>query len=435
MSRPPIANGAVAVDDGRIAWVGPRAEAPPGELTDFGDSVLLPGLANAHSHLELTALRGFLEDLPFRYWIIRLTKARRDVLTPELLLAAARAGIAEGLSAGVTTYADTCESGVVHRALREMRVRGVMYQEVFGPQPAQCDESMRGLRERVETLAVDDTTLVRTGVSPHAPYSVSDALFASCARYATEHRLPMAIHAAESDAETILVRDGTGAFGDALRARGIDVAPRASSTMALLERTGALDARPLLIHCVQVTDADIDIMKSRGCAVAHCPASNAKLGHGIAPLTSFRQAGLAVGLGTDSVASNNRMDLLDEARLAILMQRARARMPDTVSPAQALELATMGSARALGLDTEIGSLDAGKSADIAVFDLDPVRDTPTFEPAAALVLAGGGRRARFVMVAGQVLVRDGKLVEDVGDDISAVRRATQSLEQFATESR
>ncbi|HEX4931691.1 MAG TPA: amidohydrolase family protein, partial [Gemmatimonadaceae bacterium] len=139
VAAPPIADGAVAVHAGRIAWVGPRDGAPTDDVIALGDAVLLPGLVNAHTHLELTAMRGFLEELPFRRWVLRLTKARAAVLTRELLLASAKAGIAEGFLSGVTTYADTCESGVVLQALVEMGARGIMYQEEFGPDPAQCD--------------------------------------------------------------------------------------------------------------------------------------------------------------------------------------------------------------------------------------------------------------------------------------------------------
>ena len=257
ISRPSFEDGVVGVENGRIAWVGPAREAPPGETVSLGNCALMPGLVNVHTHLELTAMRGWLEDLSFRKWIIRLTKARRDVLDRDRLLASARLGIAEGLLAGITTYADTCESGVVHEAMREMGVRGVMYLEVFGPQPEQSPSALRDLVERLAPLRGSDTALVRSGISPHAPYSVSDDLFAGAARLAIEERLPIAVHAAESEAEQRLVTEGQGDFADALRARGIEVQPRATSTIALLERAGVLRARPLLIHCVRAGSDDV----------------------------------------------------------------------------------------------------------------------------------------------------------------------------------
>lgn len=423
----PIAEGAVSVEQGRIAYVGPRAGAPARDVTDLGDAVLLPGLVNVHTHLELTAMRGFLEELPFRRWVLRLTKARAAVLDTELLLASAKAGIAEGLLAGVTCYADTCESGVVLQALVEMGVRGIMYQEVFGPDPAQCDASMAALTEKLARLRAQVTPRVRLGISPHAPYTVSDALFAACARLAADEGWPVAVHLAESEAESHLVRDGRGMFGDALRARGIPVAPRADSPVFLLDRLGVLAQRPLLIHCVRTSAPDIARIARHDCAVAHCPVSNAKLGHGIAPLLALRDAGIRVGLGTDSVAANNRLDLLDEARTAILMQRAASQRFDAFSAADILSMATLGGARALGISDEVGSLEVGKRADLAAFSLGSPRATPTFAPEDALVWAVAGREASLVVVDGEERVREGRLVSPPQGALDALHEAGRSL--------
>ena len=430
ITAPSIENGAVAVDGGRIAFVGPATEAPAGEKIDLGECALMPGLVNAHTHLELTVMRGWLEDLPFRKWIIRLTKARQEILDADALLASARTGIAEGLLAGITTYADTCESGVVHQALRDMGARGLMYLEVFGPHPDQAPASLKMLGERLASLRADDTSLVRSGISPHAPYSVSDALFKGAAALAISEDLPIAVHAAESEAEQRLVTEAEGDFADALRARSIDVAARGDSTIELLDRTGLLRARPLLIHCVQATGDDIRRIADNDCAIAHCPGSNAKLGHGVANLHGFLDAGIRVGLGSDSVASNNRMDILDEARLALLFGRAVGRKWNAFPATMGLELATISGARALGLDSEIGSLDMGKSADLAAFPLDGVHAQPVQDPESALLFATSGRGAALVTVAGNELVRNGRLVADTSADLETLRQSAADLRRL-----
>jgi len=408
ISAPPIPRGVVVVDFDRIAYVGPAADAPDGKDEDLGEVILMPGLVNAHCHLELTAMRGFLEDLEFRRWILRLTAARRAVLDRDALLDSARYGLEEGIRAGVTTYADTCESGVVMQAMREAGVRGIMYQEVFGPDPSQCTESIRGLREKVAGLRYLETSLVRVGVSPHAPYTVSDDLFRATAALARELHLPVAVHVAESALEQRFIVQGEGEFADGWRRRGIAVSPRGRSPIALLESLDVLSAQPLLIHCVRVDAEDIRAIAGSRSGVAHCPASNAKLGHGIAPIDELLAAGVPVGLGSDSMASNNRMDLLEEARLALLAQRARLSSHETPDAVAVLEMATVGGAAALGLSDVIGTLDVGKQADLAAFAID--RCGPTFDPITAAVFSIRGHAARFVTVAGRELVRDGEMV-------------------------
>jgi cytosine/adenosine deaminase-related metal-dependent hydrolase len=408
ISAPPIQNGAVAVEDGRIAYVGDRTSGPAGSDVDLGDALLLPGLVNVHSHLELTVMRGFLEDLDFAQWIVRLNSVKRAVLDRERMRDSARLGVIEGIRSGITTYADTCDSGVALDAMLEAGVRGIMYQEVFGPDPAACAASLAELQAKVDVLRLRETPLVRVGVSPHAPYTVSDSLYAAVARYAKTESLRVAVHIAESEAERELVEAGNGPFAAGLRRRGIGISARARSSIELLQRNGILEDHPLLIHCVRVDARDIGMIASSGSTVAHCPASNAKLGHGTSPLLELLHAGVTVGIGSDSVAANNRMDILAEARATVLAQRARVGRHDVLCARDALYLATLGGAKALGLDAEIGSLEVGKSADLAAFPLD-AHAMPVHDAEAAAIFALPGVPASLVMVAGRELVRDGKM--------------------------
>jgi 5-methylthioadenosine/S-adenosylhomocysteine deaminase len=431
VSAPPLAHGTLVERAGRIVWVGPRDVAPARTAdetdVDLGDAVLLPGLVNAHCHLELTAMRGFLDGLDFREWVLRLTAARRAVLDEAALLDSSRLGVEEGVRAGITTFADTGDSGTGFDAMLERGVRGICYREVFGPDPAQCEHAVSELREKFERMRARETPLVRAGLSPHAPYTVSDPLYSATAALARERGAPVAVHIAEGGLESELVTAGAGAFADGLRRRDIAVAPRARSPIALLDALGVLDVDPLLIHCVRVDAGDIGAIAGHRCAVAHCPASNARLAHGIAPLAELLAAGIDVGLGSDSVASNDRMDLLDEARQALLFAAARSRDASALTAANALELATLGGARALRLDGEIGSLEAGKAADLAAFPLGARGRGPTHDPVAAAVLALAGTSASFVAVAGRPLVRDGRLLDA---DPSLARRVQESADRM-----
>jgi 5-methylthioadenosine/S-adenosylhomocysteine deaminase len=303
-----------------------------------------------------------------------------------------------------------------------------MYQELFGPDPAQCAASIGDLSAKLERLRPKTNDLVRVGISPHAPYTVSDELFRASASFAAKEKLPMAIHIAESEVETQLVVEGQGAFADGLRGRGIDVGRRAASPVELLERLGVLENRPLLIHCIRVDADDLGHIASRRAPVAHCPISNAKLGPGIAPLLEILSAGIDVGIGSDSMASNNRMNLLSEARAALLLQRARIGTHEALAAADVLELVTMGGACALGLGDEIGSLEVGKSADLAAFEIGAA--APTYDPAVAAIFSIDGSKAKFVSVAGVPLVESHRLVNANAGLRERVQKSADALRDW-----
>jgi 5-methylthioadenosine/S-adenosylhomocysteine deaminase len=385
VSAPDIENGTVAVEGALITYVGPRAGAPPGRDVELGDVILAPGLVNTHTHLDLTVLRGRFDGLPFFGWIRALTAARA-ALSPDELAESARAGIREGLFAGITTYADTAPNDAPFEAMRELGVRGIAYREVFGPDPAQCESSMAGLRAVIAEMRPRETELVRAGVSPHAPYSVSDELFGAVARFTSDERLPLATHVAESEDESLLIAKGTGAFSDFLRGRGIAVEPRGRTPVDALEQSGVLGENALLIHCVRADERDIATIAQYGCGVATCPMSNRYFGHGAAPVAEMRAAGVRLGAGSDSMASNVRMDILHEARVAL---------GSDAGEHEVWELATLGGARALRMDHAVGSLEVGKQADLAAFARGDVADAPAL--------------AVFVAVGGKVVVDNGEL--------------------------
>jgi cytosine/adenosine deaminase-related metal-dependent hydrolase len=364
VAGPPIEHGAVLIEsDGRIGAVGADAAVPrPPDVPDeeFAAGILVPGLVNTHTHLELTGFDLGPPDPDFRAWIGRV-RAVKETRSQEQFLVAARAGLADCHAGGVTTVADTGDSGSVIRAMAESGASGIAYQEVFGPHPAQLEESLAGLRARVNELGRHAGGRVRIGVSPHAPYTVSGTLYAAVADWAAAERLPVAVHLAESPAESALLESGTGAFADAWRGRGIPIPDGPGhSPVVWLERHGVLRDGTLCIHLVQAGPGDLDLLARRACSVAHCPLSNAAHGHGSAPLIGFLDRGLRVGIGTDSVLSVGRLDLLAEARAA----QALAGLDAGV----ALELCTLGGAAALGLEGEIGSLEPGKWGDCVVLD-------------------------------------------------------------------
>ncbi len=385
---PPIRDGAVAIESGMIVAVGPAAEL--GEGQRYRDAVILPGFVNAHSHLEYAVYAGFGDGLEFPAWIgVHIERKQR--IDVDDVDAIARLGAIECLRSGMTTVGDCSFSGSTATAAAELGLRAIVYLEVFGADACGIDGFFAPNRDRVSEAFSER---VRLGVSPHAPYTCSLDLYRAC----SELGLPIATHLAESVAETSWLRDGTGpwtALGDMLRP------PLGTTGIRALAEEGLLSSRVLAAHCVQVDEEEIELLAANDVAVAHCPRSNAILGCGIAPLSALRDAGIRVCIATDSPASTPSFDMFDEMRAAIAGARARERRPDALTAADALELATLGGASALGLDAELGSIAPGKKADLTVLSLAETAFIPWEDPVTAAVLGGSPQHVVATLVSGE----------------------------------
>lgn len=386
---PPIRDGAIAVDDdGVIAAVGPLSELGPGDA--YPQSVILPGFVNAHTHLEYEVYAGFGDGLGFADWI-GLHVRRKQRIDLSDMEAIARLGALRCLQSGVTTVGDCSFSGAAATACAELGLRGTIYLEVFGATDEPIRERFEPMRARIGEALSDE---VRLGISPHAPYTCTVELY----RAATELGLPVATHLAESEAETEFLRTGTGAWASFAE---MLVQPPGTTGVRALAAAGLLGSNVIAAHCVEVDEEEIALLAEHDVAVAHCPRSNAILGSGVAPLSALREAGIRVCIATDSPASTPSFDMFDELRAAIVGARARERRPDALTAAEALELATLGGARALGLEAAVGSLVPGKRADLTVLSFADTSFVPWEDPVTATVLGGSPQSVVATLVSGK----------------------------------
>ncbi len=395
---------AIAVDAGVIVAVLPTADArsryQPRHVVRLADHVVTPGLVNAHTHASMALLRGVGDDLPLQRWLSeRIWPLEQALISENFVRDGAELAAVEMLRAGITCCSDMYfYPDVVARALNRVGMRavvGIIAIEFPTPYATDAEDYLRkGLAARD---ALSDEPLTCFTLAPHAPYTVADATLERIAMLAEELDLPVHMHLHETEHE---VEESVAQHG--LR------------PLARMEHIGLVSERLIAVHAVHVSDAEIQQLGRAGATVAHCPTSNLKLASGIARVPTMLAAGVNLALGTDGAASNNRLDVLAEARLAALLAKATANDAAALPSHTALECATINGAHALGLEQRIGSIEPGKEADLVAFELAAPEVTPVFDPCSHLIYASGREHVTDVWVAGRHVVRTRQLIAHDG---------------------
>ncbi len=391
---------ALIVDGGRIKDILPLAEAAqkyvPRERLELNQHAVMPGLVNTHTHAAMSLLRGIADDLPLMDWLQNhIWPAEGTHVGRRYCEDGARLAFAEMIRGGTTCVNDMYFFPDATAAVAEqvgLRVTvGLIVLDFPTAWAANADEYIHKGLELNDALK--HSSLVRTIFAPHAPYTVSDAPLTKIRQYANELGIGIHMHVHETAGEVAMAVEATG-----------------KRPLQRLQELDLLGPDFIAVHMTQLTEQEIEQVAQYGVHVAHCPESNLKLASGFAPIGKLLAAGVNVGLGTDGAASNNDLDLLGEMRTAALLAKAVAGDAKTVNAAVALQMATLGGARALGLDGEIGSLRIGKSADFIAVDLSAAATQPVYNVLSQLAYAAGRDQVTDVFVAGNPLMRSRQLL-------------------------
>lgn len=409
---------AVVIDQGRILAVLPVSEAQAryaaAETVLLKESVLMPGLVNLHSHAAMNLLRGLGADLPLMDWLTqKIWPAEGKLMSAEFVEEGAHLAGREMAAAGITCTSDQYFfPDAAARGLRRAGLRCAVSGIVIGfPSAWASDEG--DYLTKAETLLqnASNDPFVTATIAPHAPYTVSDSALERCAALSAEYNAPIHIHLQETAGE---VTDSIKAYGERPSAR--------------LARCGLMNERLIAVHSVHMNDEDIARLAEAGASVCHCPSSNLKLASGFAPIAAFMKAGINLGIGTDSVASNDKLDLLGETRLAALLAKGATGDPTVAKVHDMLEAATLGGARALKLDHEIGSLEKGKAADLIAVDLSSVCTLPVLDPAAQLLYSAGRENVTHTWVSGNLIASRQQISRFI--DLADIQSLNRTAEQW-----
>jgi 5-methylthioadenosine/S-adenosylhomocysteine deaminase len=415
-----IEDGAVAVVENRIAALGPEAEIEStysgAERLDAHGGLILPGLINAHTHAPMVLFRGLADDLELMDWLENhIFPAEAEHVDAEFVRWGTRLACLEMLRGGITTFVDMYYfDDVIAEEAERCGMRAVVGETLIdfpAPDNKTWDEAIAYTRRFVERWR--GHSRITPAVAPHAPYTVSAEHLIEAHALAGELEVPLLTHLAEDRAEIERVHERTG-----------------RTSIEYLEELGVLDDRMLAAHVVWPTASEIQLLAQRGVGVAHCPQSNMKIAAGVAPVLAMIEAGVAVGIGTDGAGSNNDLDLWEEVDTAAKLHKLTSGDPTVLDARQALEMATIGGARALDMEGEIGSLEVGKRADLIVVSVDGFHQQPqrpAVNPYSLLVYSTKASDVETVVVDGRVVVRDGRVLTldsaDVLARAAAYRRA------------
>nr|WP_314488139.1 TRZ/ATZ family hydrolase [uncultured Pseudomonas sp.] len=388
----------VGIEGGRIVFIGPREEALKHtaiETRELPDMLLSPGLINAHGHAAMTLFRGMADDLPLMTWLQdHIWPAEGMWVDEDFVRDGTDLAIAEQLKGGISCFSDmyfypkTATERVHNSGIRAQIAIPILDFPVPGSSSA--DESLRQAIELFGDLKYHPRIKIAFG--PHAPYTVSDDNLEKVRVIADELDATIQMHVHETAFE---VQQSIEVYGE--------------RPVARLARLGLLGPRFQAVHMTQINDEDVGLMVENNASVIHCPESNLKLASGFCPVERLWLAGINVAVGTDGAASNNDLDLLGETRTAALLAKAVANSATALDAHRALRMATLNGARALGLESEIGSIELGKAADLVAFDLSGLAQQPVYDPVSQLIYATGRDCVKHLWVAGKHLVNDGKL--------------------------
>ncbi len=412
LATPHIEDGAVLVREDRIVEIGDaaalKAAHPDEEVRDFGLAALMPGFVDLHTHLEFATMRGLVDDLPYAQWKLQLME-REGALSPQDWEDAALLGALEALQSGITTVADITDTGASARAVKASGLRAFVYREVSTMEKAEIGEVMAAAAADIEQWTDGaDGARFTAGISPHSAYSCHPELYTRVAAFAVDRGLPVATHLAGSREEYEFVKYGSSRlavdYRDTYGNDHLGWLPTGVSPVQYVLQWGLFEVPNLLaVHCTQVDASDMDVLASHDVAVAFCPRCNAKLGMGVLPLRKMLGLGIRVGIGTDSPASNNTLDMFDEMRIGLLIQRAIDAHEQFHVARKFVKLGTLDAARALQIDDEVGSLEPGKQADIIAVDMSHGHQVPTQYPYGTLVHTANQENVLFTMIAGDVM--------------------------------